>query len=381
MKRNQNLKKIVCALTLMSLALVFTNCSKEDAAEFEGEAHAFSACIDDGTGSCDEDIILFDPTDPTDPGSGGTSTPPSLSSRFRYYHRGNSGDNIFTSSSSSGRGNWSGSVNTNGNNRLDDQSISATQFGNRVAVVHQGRTSNTIFYSFSRDGRNFTRDRSIPTGARTSGTIKTVEFNGRLFVYHHNGSSNRIYYNSTSNGTNWVGNRPISDANSYLAFDVVVLGNRLFLVSLTNSSISVSSSTDGINFSRVTRDGLGLNVAPRNIDVVAVDDIIYILFEDRRISSRTRNLSIGKWINGSNPIGFVSFVSIGTTTDQPATIASDGTTLVVAYENDNGNGITVSYNTAFRNIPRNQTIPPSSWRRVAGSGRTSLSGVSLIYTE
>lgn len=380
MKRKQHLKKIVFLFSFTSALLFFTNCSKEEDLALEDGVHNLSACIGDEFGNCDDDIILFD-GDPQTGGSG-TGTTASLSSRFRYFHRGNRGDNIFTSSSISGRSGWSGSINTNGNNRLDDQSIDAAQFGNRVAVVHQGRTSNNIFYSFSRDGRSFTSDRSIPTGARTTGTIKTVEFNGRLFVYHHNQTSNRIFYNSTTNGTNWVGNRAISDTNSYIAFDFVVLDNKLFMISLTGTSISVSSSMDGINFSLVTRDQLATNTAPKNIDVTAVDGIIYILFETSSFTSRTRRLYVGKWINGSNPNGFVSFVSIGNaTTDQPASIASDGNTLVVAYENDSGTGITTSYNSSFRSIPRTQNLSPSSWIQVAGSGRTMLSGISLIYTE
>lgn len=385
MKTGLYLKKTVFLFSFTAFSLFFTNCTKDESPELEDSLHNLSACIGDEFGNCDDRTILFD----DNPGGGGTGTPASLPSRFQYFHRGNNGDNIFTSYSSSGRGGWSGSFGTNSNNRLDDQSIDAVQFGNRIALVHQGRTTDNIFYSFSRDGRNFTTDRSIPTGARTTGTIKTVEFNNRLFVYHYNGSSGRIYYNNTADGTSWVGNRAISDTKSYGAFDFISFQNRLFLIGRSGTRYYISSSTDGVNFSEVHRtNGEQFGISAHNISITEVNGTFYLLAELG--AQAPKGLAIGRWIpNASNPAAtsgsrFVDFSPIHHNggflrTDQPASIASDGNTLVVVFENNIGRGISFAYTTNFQNTSIYQPI--SGWTISGASGQTRFSGISLIRTE
>lgn len=300
-----------------------------------------------------------------------------LADRFQYFHRGNNKQNIYSSSSTTGTGNWSSSRRVPGTG-LTNSSISVAQFGSRVAVAYRGRrNTGKIYYALSNDGNNFGPERTVP-GALTSGTLHLTEFNGQLFLYHRGRTSgNNQIYVSSFNGSTWSTNRKIVNAPVYNDFDLVTINGVLYLIAINSSEIVVQASRDGINFNNVSRQLFRFPVGTRYSNPVSFsitkrkhtntnsyyavvntdsNEIFSISSTDLQSFSTLRKITI----NNGSPIK----------SDESISIATNGTQLVVAYEAESSNDVLYSFSNNGTN-----------WTQQRGSGSTSRSGLDILYIQ
>jgi len=379
--KNLSLKFIV-----FLFSIVFYSCESEVVFEDSTTAENLNNSTD-GNSSFDDQII-FDP-DPDPDGGGttggsGTNTSQNLSNRFQYFHRGRSSNSIFSSFSSTGSGGWSTSRNV-GIGEISEGAISATQFGNRLVVAHRGNNSSTkIFYATSNNGNNFGNSREVNNGARTDGDVEIVGLNNQAFIYHRgrDGSNqNRVFYSVSSNLINWGGNQRINNGGiRFNNFDVIENRGTIFLLGVSGGRLSIQSSIDGINFRNINSNAISSG-GVSSISVTKIRDTFYLLL-GRGANTGQIELSIAessdnfRTVSTPRPIRVNGSVArtdkINGSENNTASIAASDNRLVVAFEENFGRRIFFAYSD-------NRGI---SWAgNRAATGETRSSSVDIIYTR
>ncbi len=297
------------------------------------------------------------------------ATNTALPNRFQYFHKGLNSNRVYSSYSSTGIGSWLGNFFQRGKTRTG---IAATQFGNRIFIAHKGETKDNVFYSYSFDGRNFLGNLKLPTGAETRSTPELVSFNNKLFLYHKGRNTNKLFYNYTIDGINWIGNKVISDGRVKNIFHFNSFDNKIYFFDAIGNRVLFSTSTDGINF--IERGSISFDRFVSSISTAKLGNTVHILVANplqttNGVEYSLETVSTQDFITFSQPRTiFINGRPIKT--DKNPTIASDGTKLVIAYEESDGTKIRSIYSTNGR-----------QW--IGGNiakGKTNT-GVKIIYTK
>lgn len=376
------------SIYLWSIALLYliTSCTEESVKP---------ALFEDGTSSlADVELIGPDNSGRTDNdsgsgigSSGGSSGVPSstgLPNRFQLFFKETSfQDDIFTfhSERPTSQGDWSNVTRPSGSNAQTSGMITTAQFADRMYVAYKGKSSSNVWYTSSLNGQQFTSNKPLESGARTAGNIDLVTFKNKLWLYHDGQTQSKLFYNELSSPfSSWTGNQPIggiaaSPMGTMNVYDLVAKEDTLWHIgSANNGFMLVSFSTDGKNF-----QGRGRIPLPNEKPAYDITNVVHNGVDMMLVgmgNEKNRELWLYDGRNFFEPRR-VRISGQPVECKYDASIASDGSRLVIAYQEQTGQRIKFAYSddegyTWYGGGTTHSSTTPSP--------TTVDSGLEMIYT-